>query len=146
MEGTLNEPDAAPAYFDKLSCVDAGMRYDDGGVVAKEIDSEHETPKKQDAQNELDAGLANFDKPKPSCFEAGVSYGDRAASKKEDIEFGEGRGIVDTLPDMTDKPKPSCVEAGVSYDDRIARKVEEGEGPCAFIAMLESEALAKCMA
>jgi len=67
---------------------------------AKETDIEHKTAKKQDetqaltvknqdlegTQKELDAALAYFDKLKPSCVDAGVSYEDRVARRKEEIE------------------------------------------------------------
>jgi len=61
---------------------------------------DHKTAKKQDeeqaltsnradlegTQKELDAALAYFDKLKPSCVDAGVSYEDRVARRKEEIE------------------------------------------------------------
>merc|ERR1719373_1485684 len=67
---------------------------------AKLTDIEHKTAKKQDehqamtvakedlqlTQEELDAALAYFDKLKPSCVDAGVSYEDRVARRKEEIE------------------------------------------------------------
>jgi len=67
---------------------------------AKGTDIEHKTAKKQDeeqaltvknedlegTQKELDAALAYFDKLKPSCVDAGVSYEDRVARRKEEIE------------------------------------------------------------
>merc|ERR1712054_500082 len=67
---------------------------------AKTTDIEHKTAKKQDesqaltvkkedldgTQKELDAALAYFDKLKPSCVDAGVSYEDRVARRKEEIE------------------------------------------------------------
>merc|ERR1711953_1164651 len=67
---------------------------------AKSTDIEHKTAKKQDesqalivkkadlegTQKELDAALAYFDKLKPSCVDAGVSYDDRVALRKEEIE------------------------------------------------------------
>ncbi len=37
-------------------------------------------------QKELDASFSYFDKFKPSCSAAGVSYEDRVASRKEEIE------------------------------------------------------------
>jgi len=37
-------------------------------------------------QKELDAALAYFDKLKPSCVDAGVSYDDRVARRKEEIQ------------------------------------------------------------
>ena len=66
----------------------------------KSTDIEHQTAKKQDEEQalttkksdlegtrkELDAGLAYFDKLKPSCVAAGVSYEDCVASRKEEIE------------------------------------------------------------
>jgi len=67
---------------------------------AKSTDIEHKTAKKQDesqaltvakadlegTQKELDAALAYFDKLKPSCVDAGVSYEDRVARRKQEIE------------------------------------------------------------
>jgi cell division septum initiation protein DivIVA len=67
---------------------------------AKSSDIEHKTAKKQDqeqaltvtkedlegTQKELDAALAYFDKLKPSCVDSGVSYEDRVARRKEEIE------------------------------------------------------------
>merc|ERR1712151_449627 len=67
---------------------------------AKTTDIEHKTAKKQDenqaltlkredlegTQKELDAALAYFDKLKPSCVDAGVSYEDRVARRNEEIE------------------------------------------------------------
>jgi cell division septum initiation protein DivIVA len=67
---------------------------------SKTTDIEHKTAKKQDetqaltvkkedlegTQKELDAALAYFDKLKPSCVDAGVSYEDRVARRKEEIE------------------------------------------------------------
>merc|ERR1712050_808931 len=69
-------------------------------VSAKSADIEHKQAKKQDetqaltskqadlegTQKELDAALAYFDKLKPSCVDAGVSYDDRVARRKEEIE------------------------------------------------------------
>jgi len=66
----------------------------------KTTDIEHKTAKKQDesqalttkksdlegTQKELDAALAYFDKLKPSCVDAGVSFEDRVARRKEEIE------------------------------------------------------------
>jgi len=67
---------------------------------AKSTDIEHKEAKKQDesqtltvkkedlegTQKELDAALAYFDKLKPSCVDSGVSYEDRVARRKEEIE------------------------------------------------------------
>merc|ERR1712151_1148631 len=66
----------------------------------KSTDTEHKTAKKQDheqalttrisdlegTQKELDAALAYFDKLKPSCVDAGVTYEDRVSRRKEEIE------------------------------------------------------------
>jgi len=68
--------------------------------ASKATDIEHKTAKKQDesqalqtaeedlagTQEELDAALQYFDKLKPSCVDAGVSYEDRVARRKEEIE------------------------------------------------------------
>merc|ERR1719512_40536 len=67
---------------------------------AKSTDIEHKTTKKRNenqaltvakadlegTQKELDAALAYFDKLKPSCVDAGVSYEDRVARRKQEIE------------------------------------------------------------
>jgi cell division septum initiation protein DivIVA len=67
---------------------------------SKVTDIEHKTTKKQDqtsaltvknsdldgTQKELDAALAYFDKLKPSCVDAGVSYDDRVGRRKEEIQ------------------------------------------------------------
>jgi len=69
-------------------------------VAAKSKDIEHKEAKKQDesqahtvktgdlegTQKELDAALAYFDKLKPSCVDAGVSYDSRVSRRKEEIE------------------------------------------------------------
>jgi len=66
----------------------------------KTTDSEHKTAKRQDqeqalttkkgdlegTQKELDAALAYYDKLKPSCVDAGVSFEDRVGRRKEEIE------------------------------------------------------------
>merc|ERR1719386_355752 len=63
-------------------------------------DVEHKTTKKtneesalntkeadlEGTQKELDAALAYYEKLKPSCVDAGVSYEDRVARRKEEIE------------------------------------------------------------
>jgi len=68
--------------------------------ASKATDIEHKTAKKQDesqalqtaqedlagTQEELDAALQYFDKLKPSCVDAGVSYEDRVARREEEIE------------------------------------------------------------
>jgi cell division septum initiation protein DivIVA len=66
----------------------------------KTKDIEHKTKKKQDqsqtleekqgdlegTQKELDAALAYYEKLKPSCVDSGVSYEDRVARRKEEIQ------------------------------------------------------------
>merc|ERR1711956_184174 len=68
--------------------------------AAKTTDIEHKTAKKQDeeqaltvkqsdlegTQKELDAALAYFDKLKPSCVDAGVSFEDRVKRREEEIQ------------------------------------------------------------
>merc|ERR1712186_181622 len=58
-------------------------------TAKKQDESQALTAKNQDlegTQKELDAALAYFDKLKPSCVDAGVSYEDRVARRKEEIE------------------------------------------------------------
>jgi tetratricopeptide (TPR) repeat protein len=68
--------------------------------ASKNKDIEHKSARKQDAaqtlasktvdlegtQKELDAALTYYEKLKPSCVDAGVSYGERVARRKEEIE------------------------------------------------------------
>merc|ERR1719316_1071464 len=77
-----------------------GMGSENGGVVGMIEDIEHKSSKKQNqeqslqekktdldgTQKELDAALAYYEKLKPSCVDAGVSYEDRVARRKEEIE------------------------------------------------------------
>merc|ERR1719264_2266155 len=79
---------------------DAFMTNSKVDKAAKQKDIEHKTAKKQDenqarttktsdlegTQKELDAALAYFDKLKPSCVDAGVSYDDRVTRRKEEIQ------------------------------------------------------------
>jgi len=75
----------------------------------KTKDIEHKSSKKQNqeqslqekktdldgTQKELDAALAYYEKLKPSCVDAGVSYEDRVARRKEEIEsFQEALRIL----------------------------------------------------
>merc|ERR1719188_580896 len=67
---------------------------------AKTTDHDHKTTKKEDqeesltskkedlanTQKELDAAMAYFDKLKPSCVDAGVSYDTRVSNRKEEIQ------------------------------------------------------------
>jgi cell division septum initiation protein DivIVA len=58
-------------------------------TAKKQDESQALTTKKEDlegTQKELDAALAYFDKLKPSCVDSGVSYEDRVARRKEEIE------------------------------------------------------------
>merc|ERR1719502_2344759 len=75
---------------------------DDSAIdkAQKVKDIEHKTAKKQNqeqaltekktdlegTQKELDAALAYYEKLKPSCVDSGVSYEDRVARRKEEIE------------------------------------------------------------
>merc|ERR1719335_1386633 len=66
----------------------------------KSKDIEHKTAKKQNeeqalsekktdlesTQKELDAALAYYEKLKPSCVDSGVSYEERVARRKEEIQ------------------------------------------------------------
>jgi len=84
----------AQRAFDEFSSESAVNR------AANAKDVEHKTTKKtnqesaltakkadlEGTQKELDAALAYYDKLKPSCVDAGVSYEDRVARRKEEIE------------------------------------------------------------
>ena len=85
----------AQSAFDKFSSESAVNR------AANSKDVEHKTTKKtnqesaltakkadlEGTQKELDAALAYYDKLKPSCVDAGVSYEARVARRKEEIEY-----------------------------------------------------------
>ena len=80
-------------------------------MVKKDI--EHKSAKKQNAeqalvekkedldatQKELDAALTYYEKLKPSCVDAGVSYEDRVARRKEEII-----SLQDALKILNDSP------------------------------------------
>jgi len=69
-------------------------------AASKAKDLEHKTSKQQDqsqallqkkgdvegTQKELDAALAYFDKLKPSCVDAGVTYEERVARRNAEIK------------------------------------------------------------
>merc|ERR1719253_2493114 len=94
------ESDTAAAEATAQKEYDEFMTTSKVDKAAKTTDIEHKTTKKQDetqalttknedlegTQKELDAALAYFDKLKPSCVDAGVSYDDRVARRKEEIE------------------------------------------------------------
>jgi len=94
------EADTKAAEASAQKEYDSFMTISKVDVAAKTKDIEHKTAKKQDenqalttkrsdlegTQKELDAALAYFDKLKPSCVDAGVSYDDRVARRKEEIE------------------------------------------------------------
>jgi len=92
-ETTASESEAAKEYeqFSSDSAEDkatkgADMKSKEGERTRKE--SELATAKKDMAgsQEELDAALAYFEKLKPSCVDAGESYEERVARRKEEIE------------------------------------------------------------
>jgi hypothetical protein len=56
-----------------------GKTSQEGSLTSKKADLEG-------SQKELDAALAYYDKLKPSCVDAGVSFDDRVARRKEEIE------------------------------------------------------------
>ena len=93
-----SETDAAEAQAQKE--YDEFMSDSAVDKAQKSKDIEHKTAKKQNqeqaptekrtdlegTQKELDAALAYYEKLKPSCVDAGVSYEDRVARRKEEIE------------------------------------------------------------
>jgi len=66
-----------------------------------QLDVDNATAQKdlESTQSELDAALEYFEKLKPSCVEAGVSYEDRVARRKEEIE-----SLKDALKILDDQP------------------------------------------
>ena len=95
LQGQLEQVVEVKAYFDKLkpSCVDAGVSY----VEQEEKEVEHKTAKKQHesqaltlnsddlecTQKELEAAVAGFEKLKPTCVDAGVSYEEQEEKEVE---------------------------------------------------------------
>jgi len=94
------ESDTAASEVSAQKEYDTFMEDSKVDKASKSADIEHKMAKKQDqeqaltvakedlegTQKELDASLAYFDKLKPSCVDAGVSYEDRVARRKEEIE------------------------------------------------------------
>jgi uncharacterized protein YoxC len=94
------EADTAAAEEEAQKEYDKFMTDSSMDKEAKTTDHDHKTAKKEDqeqmlaskkedlanTQKELDAAMAYFDKLKPSCVEAGVSYDTRVSNRKEEIE------------------------------------------------------------
>mmetsp|Transcript_47371 Transcript_47371/g.110417 ORF Transcript_47371/g.110417 Transcript_47371/m.110417 type:complete len:675 (-) Transcript_47371:40-2064(-) len=94
------EADTSAAEVSAQKEYDTFMTDSEVDKAQKNKDIEHKTAKKQDqeqalvvkhedlegTQKELDAALAYYDKLKPSCVDAGVSYDDRVNRRKEEIE------------------------------------------------------------
>ncbi|KAL9138990.1 putative conserved tandem protein 12 [Amphidinium carterae] len=95
------ESDTAAAEVAAQKAYDEFMTTSEVDKAQKTKDIEHKTAKKQDheqmlivkkdhlegTQKELDAALAYYDKLKPSCVDAGVSYDDRVARRKDQEEI-----------------------------------------------------------
>jgi len=91
---TAAAEEAAQKAYDKF------MTDSSADKEAKLTDHDHKTAKKEDqeqmlaskkedlanTQKELDAAMAYFDKLKPSCVDASVSYDTRVGNRKEEIE------------------------------------------------------------
>merc|ERR1719454_871290 len=94
------EADTSAAEATAQKNYDTFMTDSKEDVAAKTTDQEHKTAKKQDqnqalttkrsdlegTQKELDAALAYFDKLKPSCVDAGVSYDARVGRREEEMQ------------------------------------------------------------
>merc|ERR1719456_5998 len=109
------ETEAAEAKAQKE--YDEFMHDSEVDKTQKNKDIEHKTETKQNqaealvekkkdlegTQKELDAALAYFDKLKPSCVDADVSYEERVARRKEEIE-----SLQEALKILSgdDMPKP----------------------------------------
>merc|ERR1719387_1901649 len=86
--------EAAQAEYDKFmtdSEVDKAQKTQDidHKTKAKQDQEQTKEEKKTDlagTQEELDAALAYYEKLKPSCVDADISYDDRVARRKEDIQ------------------------------------------------------------
>merc|ERR1719420_1586641 len=92
-ETTSAEDSAAKEYdsFMKDSSKDravkeTSMKHKQNSKTTKEGDLEAAKKDLAGTQEELDAALAYFEKLKPSCVEAGESYEERVARRKEEIE------------------------------------------------------------
>merc|ERR1719310_625606 len=94
------ETDTAAAEDQALEQYNKFMTDSSVDKVQKTTDIDHETAKKQNqaqelqehntdleqTKKELDAAMDYFTKLKPSCVDAGESYEDRVARRKEEIE------------------------------------------------------------
>jgi len=94
------EADTAAAEEAAQKAYDKFMTDSSADKEAKQTDHDHKTAKKEDqeqtlaskkedltnTQKELDAAMAYFDKLKPSCVDASVSYDTRVSNRKEEIE------------------------------------------------------------
>jgi DNA repair exonuclease SbcCD ATPase subunit len=92
-ETTASEDAAAKAFTEfsressKSKAVKTtSMKHKTNGKTTKEGDLETAKKDLAGTQEELDAALAYFEKLKPSCVEAGESYEERVARRKEEIE------------------------------------------------------------
>merc|ERR1719159_796626 len=65
---------------------ETSMKHKTNSKTTKEGDLETAKKDLAGTQEELDAALAYFEKLKPSCVEAGESYEERVARRKEEIE------------------------------------------------------------
>jgi len=94
------EAETSSAEAEGQKSYDQFMSDSSSDKAAKSKDIEHKTGKKQNdeqslqeaktdldgTQKELDAALQYYEKLKPSCVDAGESYEDRVARRKEEIE------------------------------------------------------------
>jgi len=92
-ETTASEDDASKAFTafsresSKTKAVkETDMKHKTNSKITKEGDLESTKKDLAGTQEELDAALAYFEKLKPSCVEAGESYDERVARRKEEIE------------------------------------------------------------
>jgi hypothetical protein len=94
------EADTKAAEASAAQEYDQFMKDSEIDKMSKEKDLEYKTAKKQDqdeallkakvdlesTEKELTAAIAYYDKLKPSCVETGISYEERVARRKEEIE------------------------------------------------------------
>merc|ERR1719311_158008 len=92
-ETTADEQSAAKAYkkFKDESEMDKAvkstdLKHKDKSRTEKDVKLNDAKKDMANSQEGLDAAMAYFEKLKPSCVDAGVSYEDRVARRKEEIE------------------------------------------------------------
>merc|ERR1719359_2679749 len=92
-ETTSSEAEAASAYkkfmtesSSSKAVKDTNLKHKEGQRAEKEQKLNSVKKELATTQEELTAALAYYEKLKPSCVDQGISYEDRVARRKEEIE------------------------------------------------------------